>query len=172
MNAIPKINIKNEYFFAASAGGWCHLQHPKTLIGLSRRRLGQGDVLKLIDSRQIRWAWDISRRGAGRPEVRLWRDSVLACLAKENGAAAPPADDLSLEQVIDAILPRPNANSVRASTVCGRELQRRFLCSQKHIGRLIADGDLCCLGRMRKGRSPVILHQSAVEFLKRRSMSV
>ena len=172
MNAIPKINQKIDYFLPPSAGaGWCQLQHPKTLIGLSRRRLTLNDVLKLIDSRQIRWAWDISRKGARRPEVRLWRDSVLAWLAREDGGPAAPADDRSLDQVINAILPRPDALSRRAATLRSRDLQRRFLCSQMLIGRLIAGGDLCCVGGRRAGKSSVILYQSAFEFLKRRTLS-
>ena len=172
MNAIPKINQKIGYFSPPSAAaGWCQLQHPNTVIGLSRRRLCLNDVLKLIDTRQIRWAWDISRKG-NRPEVRIWRESVMGWLVRESGGAAPPADNLSLAQVIAAILPKPDALSLRAATLRGRELQRRFLCSQMLIGRLIAEGELCSVGPPRGGKSQVILYQSAVEFLKRRSLSV
>jgi len=173
MNAIPKINQKIKYFLPPSAGaGWRQLQHPKTLIGLSRQRLKPNDVLKLIDTRQIRWAWDISRKGACRQEVRLWRESLLAYLARESGGAPPSSDGLSLTQVIDAILPRPPVNSLRAATLSGRELQKRLTCSPALIGRLIADGELCHVGPLRKGKSPVILYQSAFEFLKRRSLSL
>jgi hypothetical protein len=152
--------------------GWCPLQHPRTLIGLSRRRLNPEDILKLIDSRQIRWAWDISRQGTSRPELRLWRESLLACLAREGGGPAPLSDNLSLEQVIHAILPRPEGNSRRAATVRGRELQIRLACGPALLGRLIADGEMCAVGPLRKGKSPVVLYQSAFEFLKRRSISV
>jgi hypothetical protein len=169
---MPKINLKSSYFLPSSAGAaWCQLQHPQALIGLSRQRLSLNDVLKLIDTRQISWAWDISRQGASRPEVRLWRESVLAYLARESGGPAPAEDGLSLDQVIAAVLPRPDSCSLRAATLRGRELQRRFLCSQMLIGRLLSDGDLCCVGALRGGKSPAILYQSAFEFLKRRSLS-
>jgi hypothetical protein len=143
-------------------------------MGLSRQRFGKADVLRLIDSRQIRWAWDIARKGACRPEVRIWRESLLAYLARESGGDpnAFGAEDLSLPQVIEAILPRPPALTPRAATVRGRELQRRFLCCRTHLAGLIADGELCCVGPTGPGRSPAVLYQSVFEFLKRRSMSV
>lgn len=143
-------------------------------MGLSRRRFRRDDVLRLIDSREIRWAWDISRRGARRPEVRIWRESLLAYLARESGAARPPAppEDLALPQVIAAILPKPPALTPRAATVPGRDLQRRFLCCRTHLAGLIADGELCCVGPTGSGRNPAILYQSVFEFLKRRSMSL
>ena len=138
INTKPIINQKNQLFLSpAPAADWCHLQHPRTLIGLSRKRFCKDDVLRLIDTRQIRWAWDISRKGARRPEVRIWRESLLAYLARENGGApkAFGADDLALPQVIEAILPKPPALAPRAATVRGRELQRRFLCCQGTPGR-------------------------------------
>lgn len=198
INAKPKINFKNQYFFPGLSGpACCQLQHPKTLIGLSRQRLTTGDVLNLIDNRRIRWAWDISRHGAHRPEIRIWRESLAAYLAAENGAAPPPAEDVTLGQVIEAILPHPpvalsppattprgrklqqallpdsdRTAGTRATTLRARELQRRWLCSQMLIRRLISDGELCSVGPLSSGTSPAILYQSAFEFLKRRSLSV
>jgi hypothetical protein len=132
-------------------------------------------VLKLIDNREIRWAWDISRKGARRPEVRIWRDSLLAYLAREGAdgpAQAPPPDALALPQVIEAVLPKPSVFTPRGSTVRGTELQRRFLCCRTHLAGLIADGELSCVGPTGPGRNPAILYQSVFEFLKRRSMSL
>ncbi len=175
MNTKPIINQKKQLFLApAPAADWCLLQHPWTLLGLSRKRFCKDDVLRLIDSREIRWAWDISRKGARRPEVRIWRESLLAYLARESGGGgpAPAPDELSLTQVIEAILPRPPALAPRAATVRGRELQRRFLCCQGHLAGLIADGELCCVGPTGPGITPAILYQSVFEFLKRRSMSL
>ncbi len=175
INTKPIINQKNQLFLSPTpAADWCHLQHPRTLMGLSRKRFCKDDVLRLIDTRQIRWAWDISRKGARRPEVRIWRESLLAYLARESGAGAPAcgADDLSLAQVIEAILPKPPALTPRAATVRGRELQRRFLCCPTHLAGLIADGELCCVGPAGPGKTAAILYQSAFEFLKRRSMSL
>jgi len=173
INTKPIINQKNQLFLSpAPAADWCHLQHPRTLIGLSRKRFCNDDVLRLIDSRQIRWAWDISRKGARRPEVRIWRESLLAYLARENGGdpKAFGADDLALPQVIGAILPKPPL-APRTAIVRGRELQRQFLCCQGHLAGLIADGELCCVGPAGPGKTPAILYQSVFEFLKRRSMS-
>jgi hypothetical protein len=167
-----EINHKNILPPAPSGGAaWCPLQHPKVLAGLSRRRLAPDDVLKLIDSRAIRWAWDISRKGSARREVRIWRESLLAYLAQEEGGDGP-SPGLSLGQVIETILPRPGSLSVRAATLRGKELQRRWLCGATHIARLIADGELTRVGPARNGQSPVVLYQSVFEFMKRRSLSV
>jgi len=142
-------------------------------MGLSRKRFHQDDVLRLIDRREIRWAWDIARRGARRPEVRIWRESLLAYLAREGGGSNEGgAEDLTLEQVIGAILPKPAAITPRAATVGGRELQRRFLCSQTHVAQLIADGELSCLGPAGPRETPAVFYRSAFEFLRRRTMSV
>jgi hypothetical protein len=173
MNAKSKINQKNQPFApTAGAAHWCQLQHVETFIGLTRRRFSRDEVLMLIDSRQIQWAWDIARKGAGRPEVRIWRESILAYLAREGGGPAPLAGDLSLPQVIEAVLPKVAAISLRATTVRGSELQRRFLCCPTHLSGLIADGELCRVGPSRPGATPVILYQSAFEFLKRRTLSI
>jgi hypothetical protein len=173
LNAKPAINQKTDLFSPPLLPADCrHLQHLRTLMGLSRQRLTPDDALRLIDSRQVRWAWDISRKGSRRPEVRIWRASLLAYLAGENGGATElPPEQMSLTQVIEAILPKPWALTPRAAAVSGRELQRRFLCCSGHLAGLIADGELSCVGPKKSRETPAILHQSAVEFLKRRSMS-
>jgi hypothetical protein len=143
-------------------------------MGLSRRRFSKDDVLRLIDTRQIAWAWDISRKSARRPEVRIWRESLIAYLAQESsgGGPAPLVDDCALPQVIEAILGVPAAITPRTATLRARELQRRFLCCQTHLAGLIADGELCRIGSTGPKETPVILYRSAFEFLKRRSMSI
>jgi hypothetical protein len=172
MNTKQIINQKSQSFWpAAGAADWGQLQHIKTFMGLSGRRCGKDEVLRLIDTRQIRWAWDIARKGARRPEVRIWRESLIACLAEESGAGAIPlADGLSLSQVIETILPTPAALTARGSVLRSVELQRRFLCCRGHIAGLIADGELCRVGP--PGENPAVLCQSVREFLKRRSMSI
>jgi hypothetical protein len=173
MNTKPIINQKPPLFSTcAPAADWSHLQHVRTLMGLSRRRFSRGEVLRLIDTREIRWAWDISRKDSRRPEVRIWRDSLLTFLSQESGGPKTAArDDVGLPQVIEAILPKP-ALTPRTVTVGGRELQRRFLCCRTHLAGLIEDGELHCVGQTASGRNPVILYQSAFEFLQRRSMSL
>src|SRR5271166_2962860 len=157
-HAKPVINQKLDLFSPPlPPAGWRHLQPLRTLLGLSRQRLTPDDALRLIDSRQVRWAWDISRKGARRPEVRIWRASLLVYLARENGGAveAPP-EEMSLAQVIEAILPKPAALTPRAASVCGRELQRRFMCCSAHLTGLIADGELSCVGPKKAKETPAI----------------
>jgi len=166
------INQKIEGNSATSApAGWAPLQHPRLLIGLSRARLTLNDVFRLIDNRQIRWAWDISRPGSGRPEVRIWRQSLLDYLNRENQAAAAAMQNFTLAQVIATVLPQ-STFSPRTRTLRGNELQRRFTCSSAHISRLIDDGELSCVGAAGMGRTPGVLYQSTFEFLKRRSLSL
>jgi hypothetical protein len=150
----------------ARPADWCHLQHVRTLMGLSRRRLSRDEALRLIDNGQIQWAWDISRLGARRSEVRIWRESLLSYLAAESGQAKKKKPEAApLQDVIAAILPKPWALTPRAAVVGRRELQRRFLCCRTHLAGLVEDGELRVCGRG-------ILYQSAFEFLKRRCLSL
>jgi hypothetical protein len=172
LNTKEIINQKNQNsLISGPPSDWCPLQHPRALMGLSRRRVGRDDVLKLIDSREIRWAWDIARKGARRPEVRIWRESLLAYLARERQApSGAKPEEPELGEVIGAILPKPWALTPRAATLRGTELQRRFLCCRTHLAGLIADGELSCVGPAGPGRNPAVLYQSVFEFLKRRTM--
>jgi hypothetical protein len=173
MNATPQINQKGEARpFLPAPVDWSQLQPIQTLMGLSRRRLTRDEILQLIETRQIRWAWDIARPGARRPEVRIWRDSVLASLAGEDASHPVSApEERSLTQVITSILPRPTSLARRAAAIGLQELQRRFLCCRSHLLGLIADGELSLVQGWREGIPPTVLYQSVFEFLKRRTMT-
>jgi hypothetical protein len=173
MNTKPKINTKRALSPPGPAGdGGCPLQHVRTLVGLSRHRFARGEILGLIDRREIGWAWDISRKDARRPEIRIWHESVLAYLARENGGDAPPPARYSIDQILALVLPKADPLAPRTAGVGYVELQRRPLCSRQHLNHLIADGELCQIRPCRPSRTPAILYQSAVEFLRRRCLSV
>jgi hypothetical protein len=156
----------------SAVSGACQLQHASALMGLSRRRLDKDDVFRLIDSRQIRWAWDIARKNARRPEIRIWRQSLLDYLAQENGPAAPTGDNLSADQVIESILPKPAAITLRTATVAAGDLRRRFLCCQRHLRGLIADGELWSGSPQASMKTLAIFYQSTFDFLRRRCLSL
>ena len=100
----------------------------------------------MIDSGEIRWAWDIARSGARRPEVRIWRDSLLAYLAREGGAAER-ADEAELGEVIAAILPKPWSRRLGGDGAGdGVAAAAVFVLPGRIPAGLIADGELSCVG--------------------------
>jgi hypothetical protein len=118
---------------------------------------GEDEVLALIDTGELSWAWDISSQDAERREVRIWRDSVLQFLSRsEEGnqrwtrmdlPAPPPSRQAGTdeeERVLLAIL--PHSAEVRSTT-----LQRLFTASQGHIQNLINAGLLTGLNDPRTG---------------------
>lgn len=160
------VSLLNPRFRAGGgAAGCAPLQHPRTLIGLSRCRLGARDILRLIDSRKIRWAWDISRKGASRPEVRILGRSLLDYLAEENSGVAPKERAASLDKVIASILPPSVTPRVLLNPA---ELNRRLMCCSRHLRGLVEDGELSA---DRAGKL-AISYASVAAFLKRRCLSV
>ena len=160
--------MKQLFSSLPSAGGR-PLQHLKTLTGLSRRRLRTEDVLDLIENRELRWAWNICRKDAIRPELRFWRDSLMVYFVRESGAGDTTSfvEDLPLEEVINAILPRGKSPVIGIA-----DLSQRFLCCPNHILGLVRDGELESSTPLQSRFQASIRHQSACEFLQRRCLTV
>ena len=150
------------------------LQHVKTLTGLSRRRLSVEDVLDLIENRQIKWAWNIARKDAARPEFRFWRDSLLNYFVRESGAGEPSSlsEEIPIEHVIANILPRCAAPHSPASVIRAADLSQRFLCCSNHILGLVRDGELKSAGPLQANVATAIRYHSAYEFLQRRCLTL
>ncbi|HZM02902.1 MAG TPA: hypothetical protein VFC44_07745 [Candidatus Saccharimonadales bacterium] len=150
------------------------LQHVKTLTGLSRRRLSVEDVLDLIENRQIKWAWNIARKDAARPELRFWRDSLLNYFVRESGAGEPSSlsEEIPIEHVIANILPRCAAPHSPASVIRAADLSQRFLCCSNHILGLVRDGELKSAGPLQANVATAIRYHNAYEFLQRRCLTL
>lgn len=103
-------------------------------VEAARAALGidEDSVLSLIDTGDLRWAWDISlRRGQVIREVRIWARSVIA---HQHGEKQPGA---AVEQVIEEILGTTPPQRARASVV-----RSHLCCSQQHIQRLVEQGEI------------------------------
>jgi hypothetical protein len=162
-----------QIFSSLPSAGGRPLQHVKTLTGLSRHRLSAEDVLDLIENRQIKWAWNIGRKDAIRPELRFWRDSLMVYFVRESGATdtASFVEDLPLEEVIAAILPRCAGPKSTSFAIRAADLSQRFLCCPNHVLGLVRDGELESAAPLHPNVPTTIRYPSAVEFLRRRCLT-
>lgn len=99
----------------------------------ARAALGidEDSVLALIESGDLRWAWDISiRRGVIR-EVRIW----TRCIAARQCGLPQPAD--SITEVLPLVLGPVARDRFRAA-----EVRALFCCAQQTIQRLVEAGIL------------------------------
>ncbi len=124
----------------------------------------EDDVLALIGSRALPWAFDLARAGAERQFVAVWNGSIVAY--KQNRVAAPEFASLTMDDVLADIL--PDRQALRAVEL------KALLASvvQGHIAHLIADKLIapdarrnCGLGR---GQSPWVTRASVAGFLQSR----
>lgn len=63
------------------------------------------EVLALIDSGQLRWAFDIRSGNAERREVRIWRQSLFDYTGLYRATRAGLPDDCAFKRVMDQIFP-------------------------------------------------------------------
>ena len=114
------------------------------------------DVARQSDSF---WTWDIASAGAQKRQLRIWRDSLLACKNRAVGRHLLT----QLEQVIDSFLP---ARGLR-----GSELQDLFYCTAHHIRTLHEAGRLAVEQARRTPHGPnstnIYTRESVKDFLTR-----
>ena len=117
-------------------------------------------VLQIMESGQIDFAWNIASPGARRRDLRIWRESLLALV---NRSASEPR---SVEDVINSILPARDPRTP--------ELQRWFCASQSHVQRLVEAGELrpCAPPVATRGPNAFtrIERASVAEFLRKRRL--
>ena len=134
----------------------------------------EDELLALIQSGQIGFAFDLRREGAARMLLAVWRGSAVKYRVDEQKSEEMawqyskfyPGAATGLEEVLHDILPeRPALRSV--------EVKNLFTCNQGHLANLIADGALAVDGRRAVAArgplsSPWITRASVAEFLTRR----
>lgn len=98
-------------------------------------------VMNLVEAGEIRWAFDISTRGARRSLVRVHRESFLWLLAGRRSNERSALPYAAASDVARSILP-----SARA-TVTSTELMAWLFCSHQHITRLFRQGAIEQVGR-------------------------
>ncbi len=119
----------------------------------------EDDVLRMIESRELEWAWDIAGKGSRRRQLRILSECVAQ---RQNGHATK----LPFEEVMQLIFGAPRYY------VTGKEIYAALNCCSTHGMNLLHDGALQCLPRSEwrtgpKG-SPHVLWTSLAEFMKER----
>lgn len=104
----------------------------------------EDEILALIDSGELAWAWDISSEAAERREVRIWRESLLVFLSPGGPSSH---SDLDETNVLNFLLPH-SGDELRST-----HLQRLFTASQGHIQHLIDQKLLHGLNDPKTGRN-------------------
>lgn len=101
--------------------------------------IDEDQVLSLICSAALEYAWDIASRDADRREIRVWRESVSDYMTHDDGPRTPARVRVSASHQDDgpayqAVLPssRPDFRTT--------ELARSWTASSTHIHQLVADG--------------------------------
>lgn len=109
----------------------------------------EDQVLSLIETGAIAWAWDLRSKEATRREVRVWRESLLDYLHHDDGPRTPPSvkarlTDQDEAPTYQALMPhsRPELRTT--------ELTRLWSVSSTHMHALIADQLLAEAGREEK----------------------
>lgn len=122
----------------------------------------EDELLSLVETGDMAWAWDIRSEEATRREIRVWRGSLLAHMRQE-------ADEEDEEIVLSSLLPHSR------ETIRSTELQRLFSASQTHIQNLINQGALREDGMRETQAGPNafcrVSRQSIINFLKERRVS-
>jgi hypothetical protein len=125
-------------------------------------------LVAMIQSGEIAWAWNIGRAGATRSELRI----LAACVIERNVGIIPQIGatrNLKLAEVVNLILPamRP--------TLRGRELQKLFMCNPDTIRKLRLAGNLEMvpevLDKHGPNSSPRYTRDSLVKFFARRRIT-
>ncbi|MEK9753259.1 MAG: hypothetical protein VW338_08625 [Rhodospirillaceae bacterium] len=112
----------------------------------------EDQVLALIESGKLVWAWDIRHPEAKQREIRIWRNSLLAHLSGDWDAHSQISEEAVLQHVLNHR--RPEVRST--------DLQRCWSCSQTHVHALIVSG---CLGPAKQREQ--IRGSNAVERIAR-----
>ncbi len=125
----------------------------------------EDDVLKLIETRRLRWAFDLRGAGAKRAALRVFAPCVQEYQAREQGRPAPPCA-ATVDQVIDCVF------SHKRPILRATELKARWNASSTHLHNLIAAGLLAAVPGTGDcvNQTPMVTRASAIAFLKQRQL--
>ena len=152
---------------------------PAVTLFLDRR---PREILALIESGRLRWAFDIRTRNARAREIRVWRDSLLEFAGLKLRPQPPSGDQEEFDAMMSQMLPEqeeppkpapPPAGVVPLihkfePTVSGGDVARCLSCAQGHVVNLLRDRLLAPSSeRVPQGRL-LVTRSSVIEFLRRR----
>ena len=121
------------------------------------------EIITLVEEGQLRWAFDIGKKGRKRREIRILAQSIneyLTCSAAPN-----ISEEQDFCQAMHSIFPMPEP-------ISAFEIACAWNASSGHILHLCRSREVSLAqgGCIRRGRtgSPMIKMESAVEFLRKR----
>jgi hypothetical protein len=122
----------------------------------------EDEVLSLMETGQLCWAWDIRGAQAERREIRIWQKCLLAYLGDK--VSLPALAQLNELSVIMELFPRPGEQFK------GTELKRMFCCGHQHVLNLIGEGLLTATTKASTGPngSPLVTRQSIIHLFRTR----
>ncbi len=151
---------------------------PAVMLFLNRK---QRAVVALIESGQLRWAFDLRSANAATREIRVLRNSLFEYTRLRPRECFHESDRHEFADIIQAILPEPkpgrdqprqlvptaNGEAVVTST----RVAQCFSCSTGHVRKLLREKLLRAPARRAAGDDVILLRASVIEFLWKRRMT-
>jgi hypothetical protein len=150
---------------------------PAVMLFLNQK---QRAIVALIETGQLRWAFDIRSASAATREIRVLRDSLFEYTRLRPREHYHESDRHEFAEIIKAILPEPKEKRPRripTSTpppepvVTGAGVAQCLACSPGHVRKLLRDNLLRTPGRHEPGDAVLVLRASVIEFLWKRRMT-
>jgi hypothetical protein len=151
---------------------------PAVMLFLNRK---QRAVVALIESGQLRWAFDLRSATAATREIRVLRDSLFEYTRLRPRECFHESDAHEFAEITRAMLPerKPGPRHKPAlrnppeceSTVTGVEVAQCFSCSPGHVRKLLHENLLRAPARHAPGETVLVLRASVIEFLRKRRMT-
>jgi hypothetical protein len=156
---------------------------PAAMLFLNKK---QRAVIGLIESGDLRWAFDIRSASASTREIRVLRDSLFEYTRLRPRERFHESDQLEFADISRAILPEKKEKARQSVTtlvptfvpavthepaVTGVEVAQCFSCSTGQVRKLLRENLLRAPGRRRPGDNVLVLRASVIEFLWKRRMT-
>ena len=150
---------------------------PAVMLFLNRK---QRAVVALIESGQLRWAFDIRSTNAATREIRVLRNSLFEYTRLRPRECFHESDRHEFADIIKAILPEPKPDRRKQEdapdvqdhplVTCARVAQC-FSCSTGHVRKLLREKLLRAPPGRAAGDEVILLRASVIEFLWKRRMT-
>lgn len=149
---------------------------PAAMLFLNRKQRG---VLALIESGELRWAFDIRSVASAKREVRVLRDSLFEYARLCPRECEYDSDEREFAEIMKRIFPirgagrRPvtPALPLAGPSVSAGEVARCLACTAGHVHHLVGDRLLLAPNRGLPGNRLLIQRASVAEFLWKRRMT-
>jgi hypothetical protein len=149
---------------------------PAVMLFLNRK---QRAVVALIETGQLRWAFDIRSANAATREIRVLRNSLFEYTRLRPRECFHESDRHEFADIIKAILPEPKPArgqplqpepAAKEPLVTSAQVAQCFSCSTGHVRKLLAEKLLRAPPGRAAGDDVVLLRAGVIEFLWKRRM--